>query len=199
MGSWKQPNCWALASARSGAGVSFRWGYTWTKTFLHSKGLLEAARRGAHRRKRPHRPLPGGAGQEPRQATLRGAPRAGMMLPQAGPPHEWLAGQPALDLIVTLDDATSVIYSAFLVAQEGTASTFRALTEVFRPHGLPLSLYTDRGRHSLHTAEAGRTVDRTQPTQVGRALAPFASSISRPIRRRHAAARNACSIRCRTG
>ena len=38
----------------------FAWGYTWTKTFLHSKGLLERAkRRGAHRRKRPRRPLPG--------------------------------------------------------------------------------------------------------------------------------------------
>jgi len=31
----------------------FGWGYTWTKKFLHSKGLLEKAkRRGAHRRKR---------------------------------------------------------------------------------------------------------------------------------------------------
>ncbi len=36
----------------------FGWGYTWTKTFLHSKGLLEPApRRGAHRRKRPRRPM----------------------------------------------------------------------------------------------------------------------------------------------
>jgi len=31
---------------------NFSWGYTWTKTFLYSKGLLEKAkRRGAHRRK----------------------------------------------------------------------------------------------------------------------------------------------------
>src|SRR4051812_13047953 len=37
----------------------FSWGYTWTKVFLQSKGLLSAAkRRGAHRRKRPRRPLP---------------------------------------------------------------------------------------------------------------------------------------------
>jgi transposase len=105
----------------------FAWGYTWTKTFLHSKGLLERAeRRGAHRRKRPRRPMPG------------------MMLHQDGSKHEWLSGQPALDLIVTLDDATSAILSAFLVAEEGTASTFRALEEVFGKHGLPLSLYTDR-------------------------------------------------------
>jgi transposase len=131
----------------------FAWGYTWTKTFLHSKGLLEKAkRRGAHRRKRARRPLPG------------------MMLHQDGSRHEWLGGQPALDLIVTLDDATSAIYSAILVDEEGTASTFRALGEVFGKHGLPLSLYTDRGSHYFQTPEAGGKVDRTRPTQVGRAL-----------------------------
>jgi transposase len=131
----------------------FTWGYTWTKTLLHSKGLLEKAkRRGAHRRKRPRRPLPG------------------MMLHQDGSRHEWLAGLPALDLIVTLDDATSAIYSAFLVDEEGTASTFRALEEVFSRRGLPLSLYTDRGSHYFYTPEAGGKVDRTHLTQVGRAL-----------------------------
>ena len=132
----------------------FAWGYTWTKTFLHSKGLLERAkRRGAHRRKRPRRPMPG------------------MMLHQDGSRHEWLAGQPALDLIVTLDDATGAICSAFLTDEEGTASTFRALSEVFSRHGLPLSLYTDRGSHYFHTPEAGGKVDRVNLTQVGRALA----------------------------
>ena len=78
---------------------------------------------------------------------------------------------PAMDLIVTMDDATSEIYSAFLVEEEGTASTFRALMEVFAAHGLPLSLYTDRGSHYFHTPEAGGPVDRDNPTQVGRALA----------------------------
>jgi len=132
---------------------SFDWGYTWTKTFLHSKGLLERAkRRGAHRRKRPRRPLPG------------------MLLHQDGSRHEWLGGQPALDLIVTMDDATSAILSAFLVEEEGTASTFRALAEVFGQHGLPLSLYTDRGSHYFYTPEAGGKVDRSNLTQVGRAL-----------------------------
>jgi transposase len=131
----------------------FVWGYTWTKTFLHSKGLLERAeRRGAHRRKRPRRPM------------------LGMMLHQDGSRHEWLGGQRTLDLIVTLDDATSAILSAFLVEEEGTASTFRALEEVFGQHGLPLSLYTDRGSHYFYTPEAGGKVDRTRRTQVGRAL-----------------------------
>ena len=132
---------------------NFSWGYTWTKTFLYSKGLLEKAkRRGAHRRKRERRPLPG------------------MMLHQDGSMHVWLAGQPALDLIVTLDDATSAIYSAFLIKEEGTASTFRALTEVFGSHGLPMSLHTDRGAHYFYTPTAGGEVDRSRPTQVGRAL-----------------------------
>ena len=131
----------------------FAWGYTWTKTFLQSKGLLvKAKKRGAHRRKRPRRPLPG------------------MMLHQDGSRHEWLGGQPALDLIVTMDDATSAIYSAFLVEEEGTASTFRALNEVFGKHGLPLSFYTDRGSHYFYTPEAGARVARVNLTQVGRAL-----------------------------
>jgi hypothetical protein len=38
----------------------FRWGYTWTKTYLQGRGLLaRAPRRGAHRRKRPRRPMLG--------------------------------------------------------------------------------------------------------------------------------------------
>ena len=58
-----------------------------------------------------------------------------------------------------------------MLPEEGTASTFRALLEVFGEHGLPLSLYTDRGSHYFYTPEAGGKVDRTHPTQVGRALA----------------------------
>ena len=93
-----------------------------------------------------------------------------MMLHQDGSRHAWLEGQPPLDLIVTMDDATGAIYSAFLVEEEGTASTFRALKEVFGKHGLPMSLYTDRGAHYFHTPKAGGEIDRGHPTQVGRAL-----------------------------
>ena len=67
-------------------------------------------------------------------------------------------GREALDLIVTMDDATNVIYSAVLVAEEGTESTFQALLEVFGAHGLPLSLYTDRGSHYFVTPESGGPV-----------------------------------------
>jgi transposase len=130
----------------------FGWGYTWTKLHLQWTGVVpKAPRKGAHRRKRERRPLPG------------------MMLHQDGSRHEWLEGQ-ALDLIVTLDDATGTIYSAFLVEEEDTASTFRALKEVFGTHGLPMSLYTDRGSHYFRATRAGE-IDRGSPTQVGRALA----------------------------
>jgi hypothetical protein len=70
-----------------------------------------------------------------------------------------------------MNDATSGILSAFLAPEEGAASTFRGLAEVFGQHGLPLSFYTDRGSHYFYTPEAGGKVDRTRPTQVGRALA----------------------------
>jgi hypothetical protein len=93
-----------------------------------------------------------------------------MMLHQDGSRFAWLEGAPQLDLIVTLDDATSTVYSAFLVEEEGTASTFRALLEVFGAHGLPSSLYTDRGSHYFFTPKAGEAVDKGPLTQVGRAL-----------------------------
>jgi hypothetical protein len=131
----------------------FRWGYTWVKTQLHTAGLVErASKRGAHRRKRPRKPC------------------EGMMLHQDGSRFAWLAGEPALDLIVTMDDATSTLYSAFLIEEEGTVSTFRALLEVFMARGLPVSLYTDRGSHYFFTPKAGEPVDKERPTQVGRAL-----------------------------
>src|SRR5208337_2399311 len=132
---------------------SFRWGYTWTKTQLHAAGLVDRAkRRGAHRRKRERKPC------------------AGMMLHQDGSRAAWLDGQPMLDLIVTMDDATSTIYSGFLVEEEGTASTFQALLEVFTAQGLPASLYSDRGSHYFFTPKAGAAVDKERLTQVGRAL-----------------------------
>jgi transposase len=132
----------------------YRLGYTVTRLSLQGAGLVRPApRRSAHRKKRARRPL------------------IGMLLHQDGSRHEWLAGQPGLDLIVTLDDATSAIYSAFLVAEEGTGSSFRGLAEVIARHGLFCELYTDRGSHYFHTPKAGAAVSRTVRTQVGRALA----------------------------
>jgi len=133
----------------------FPFSYSWAKTFLHRRQLLPlAAKGGAHRKKRPRRPL------------------AGMMLHQDGSKHRWLPGlEQEHDLIATMDDATSELSSAFLVEEEGTQSSFRALREVIAKHGLFCALYTDRGGHYFHTPRAGEPVDKDQPTQVGRALA----------------------------
>jgi transposase len=126
--------------------------YTWTKNTLQKAGLVQkAARRGAHRRKRPRKPLPG------------------MMLHQDGSTHQWIP-EVYWDLIVTMDDATNEIYSAFFVEEEGTSSTFRALEEVIQAKGLFCSLYVDRASHYWLTPEAGGPVNKAQPTQVGRAL-----------------------------
>ena len=75
------------------------------------------------------------------------------------------------DLIVTIDDATSAIYSAFLTEQEGAASSFRDFGEVFGKHGLATGACTDRGSHCFVTPEAGGKVDKANLTQPGRALA----------------------------
>jgi transposase len=128
-------------------------GYTVTKLALHAAGLVrKAPKRSAHRKKRPRRPLPG------------------MLLHQDGSRHSWVEGLPAMDLIVTMDDATSEVYSMLLVEEEGTASTFQALGEVIGEHGLFCALYTDRGSHYFYTPKAGEKVSKTQQTQVGRAL-----------------------------
>jgi transposase len=131
-------------------------GYTVTRLALQGSGLIVKQKRrgGAHRKKRERRPLPG------------------MLLFQDGSTHRWIGAlDHDLDLIVTLDDATGAIYSAFLVEEEGTFSSLRALTEVFAAHGLPCSLYTDRGSHYFYTPKAGGKVDKHITTQVGRALA----------------------------
>jgi transposase len=129
-------------------------GYTVTKLHLHRAGLVTPARtRSAHRKKRPRRPM------------------VGMLLHQDASTHAWLPGDAGKhDLVVTMDDATSAIYSAFLVEQEGTASSLRGVREVVAQHGLFCSLYTDRGSHYFETPEAGGRVSRTLLTQFGRAL-----------------------------
>lgn len=135
--------------AEHGFGLS----YNWLRLTLQAHGKIKAApRRGAHRRKRPRRPV------------------VGMMLHQDGSRHEWMAGE-VWDLIVTMDDATSDVYSGFFVEEEGTMSSFQGLGEVIAQHGLFCSLYADRASHYWHTPVAGGKVDRDNPTQVGRALA----------------------------
>src|SRR6202046_5702308 len=134
-------------------GKPFHRSYSCVKSVLQLRGLTtKAPRRGVHRRKRERRPLPG------------------MMLFQDGSKHAWLDRGPDLDLIVTMDDATSAITSIFLCEEEGTASSFRGLSETIRAHGLFSSFYTDRGSHYFFTPKEGAEVDKAHLTQVGRAL-----------------------------
>ena len=160
----------------------YRLGYTVTRLALQAAGLVRRApRRGAHRRKRPRRPLPG------------------MLLHQDAARHAWLAGRPPLDLVVTLDDATNAVYSGILVAEEGTASSLRALAEVVADRGMFCALYTDRGSHYFHTRRpAAASTGSTRPRSAGR-WRSSASSTSPPIRRRRAVARSGRSAPWRTG
>ncbi len=125
----------------------YKLGYTVTKVHLQRAGLVvRAPRRSAHRKKRARRPM------------------VGMMLHQDASTHVWLpqTGRKH-DLVVSLDDATSAILSAFLVDEEGTASSFRGLREVIERHGLFCALYTDRGSHYFYTPEA----DSADPGRPG--------------------------------
>lgn len=126
--------------------------YTWTKNELQKAGMIKKEKgRGKHRKKRPRKPLPG------------------MMLHQDGSTHAWVPGV-KWDLIITFDDATSELYSAFFVEEEGTMSSFMGIQEVIEKRGLFSSLYVDRGTHYWLTREAGGVVDKNCPTQVHRAL-----------------------------
>ena len=130
----------------------FTQSYNWVRlTLQRYRRVQPAPRRGAHRRRRPRRPM------------------VGMMLHQDGSTHQWVPDE-WWDLIVTMDDANSKVYSAFFVDEEGTMSSFSGVMEVIETHGLFCSLYVDRGSHYWHTPEAGGKVDKQNPTQFGRAL-----------------------------
>jgi len=126
--------------------------YSWVKSILQSSGKVkQAKKRGQHRRKRVR------------------ASMAGMMLHQDASTHLWVPGR-YWDLIVTMDDASSEIYSAFFVEEEGTWSSMQGVREVIEKKGLFCSFYSDRGSHYWHTPEAGGKVDKNNPTQFGRAM-----------------------------
>ena len=131
----------------------FTWGYTWTKVFLQPKGLLSRTKtRGAHRRNRPRRPLPG------------------MMLHQDGSPAcvDRRARRDGPDRHDRRCDEHDLLGHS--------APRGRHRLDVsgagggVRPAWPAAELCTDRGSHCFHTPEAGGPVDRKSPTQVGRAL-----------------------------
>ena len=135
---------------------NIRLSYQWVKNALQTSGAVAPrAQRGRHHQRRPRRPL------------------LGMMLYVDGSMHAWIPSlAPAqFDLIAVVDDATSDCYYAQLVEQESTLTVMAALAEVVREKGLFCSLYTDRGSHFFHTPKAGGAVDKSQLTEIGRALA----------------------------
>jgi transposase len=127
--------------------------YTWVKQALQGAGLVARGRkRGAHRKRRERRPLPG------------------MRLHIDGSRHQWFQDERWYDLIVILDDATSEIYYAQLVEEESTATVMAGLREVIERKGVFCALYSDRGSHFWLTPKVGGKVDSHRRTQVGRAL-----------------------------
>ena len=127
--------------------------YTWVKQALQGAGLVARGRkRGAHRKRRERRPLPG------------------MLLHIDGSRHQWFQDERWYDLIVILDDATNQIYYAQLVEEESTVTVMAALREVIERQGVFCALYSDRGSHFWLTPKVGGKVDPYRLTQVGRAL-----------------------------
>ena len=104
--------------------------YTWVKLALQGAGLVRKQRpRGTHRRRRPQRALPG------------------MLLHIDASKHAWFGDGRYYDLITLLDDATSEIYYAQLVAEEGTRTLMPAVREVIEQNGIFCALYSDRASH----------------------------------------------------
>ena len=132
--------------------------YTWVKSRLQESGLTPRHKRRSNRANDAH-----------------GAPLAGMMIHQDGSTHEWVPGQ-VWDLIVTMDDATSEIYSAFFVEEEGTLSSFQGVRDTLLKKGLFSSFYSDRGSHYWVTSEAGNKVDKHRLTQFGPCHEPIGYS-----------------------
>src|SRR5216110_855167 len=130
-----------------------RLSYTWVKLALQGAGLVARERkRGAHRKRRERRPLPG------------------MLLHIDGSRHQWFQDERWYDLTVILDDATSEIYYAQLVEEESTVTVMAGLREVIERQGVFCALYSDRGSHFFITVKEGEKVDKHRLTQVGRAM-----------------------------
>src|SRR6266702_3525682 len=137
-------------------GISDRHMRRWRERYVEEgyNGLLDrrGRKRGAHRKRRGRRPLPG------------------MLLHIDGSRHQWFQDERWYDLIVILDDATSEIYYAQLVEEESTVTVMAGLREVIERKGVFCALYSDRGSHFWLTPKVGGKVDYQRRTQVGRAL-----------------------------
>ena len=92
-------------------------------------------------------------------------------------------------------------WQGFLVPEESTDLSFRALREVYEERGLPCSLYTAGAADHFTISTRRWLAARSQRISLRRSAGRWrilASSTSRPIRRRRAAAQSGRSRRCRT-
>lgn len=69
------------------------------------------------------------------------------------------------------DDATKRVLHAAVFSSESRQAVMTSLGAVLRTEGIPMALYTDRAGWAFHTPKAQGPVDKSQLTQVGRALA----------------------------
>lgn len=140
---------WEKLTTTHGVAVS----YTWTKLTLQAAGLVPKwGARGRYRRRRERRAL------------------RGQMVHLDASRHDWLPGLAPQDLVVALDDADGRILYAALVPEEGTASTFAAVTHILQTYGRFAELYTDRGSHFCYTPTAGGGATTEHQGEVSRAL-----------------------------
>ena len=122
----------------------FKRSYNWLRLSLQAHGRRRAA---------------------PTAPAQAAAPRP---LMASGRLEPWVPGR-WWDLIVTMDDATSDIYSA-----EGTMSSFQGVSETIRAKGLFCSLYADRASHYWNTPGPAAWTRTPRP----RSAAPWRSSAS---------------------
>src|SRR5574341_276884 len=105
----------------------------------------------------------------------------GMMLQVDGSPHDWLQGRgPRLCLIGAIDDATGKVVGAFFQQAESSWGYFTLFASIFRQHGLPQSIYSDR--HSVFWTDREPTVEeqlsnKRPTTEVGRGLEELGVSL----------------------
>src|ERR1700690_3854122 len=119
--------------------------YTWVKQALQGAGLVGRGRkRGAHRKRRERRPLPG------------------MLLHIDGSRHQWFQDERWYDLIVILDDASSEIYYAQLGEEESTATVMAGVGSADDPGLFAGSAWAQRAQ----------LLDLAGPLAAGVAAAP---------------------------
>lgn len=129
--------------------------YSFVKKALQEAKLVKKYRaRGRHRRRR-----------EPKACF-------GEMLQLDGSEHEWLAlcPQQKQTLIAAVDDATKKVCYAQLWPSESLEAVMSAVRGVLVSYGLAMSFYTDRAGWAAYTPNRGGPVDKSKPTEFGRAL-----------------------------